>query len=371
MVSVFLGGLVGGTLSSTYWMQKFEHQQQPAATAVNQFHKEGLGANVQLGRETESKLTPSDIGRLASPAVVAINTKARVRGIFGSVGTVQGAGSGVLISADGYIVTNNHVIEGSEQITVNLASGASLTAQVVGRDSATDLAVIKVEGQNLPYLEMGDSSNVQLGDQVVAIGNPLGELEGSLTVGYISGTNRTVSVKEDSGRVLTMYGLFQTDAAINQGNSGGALINMEGQLIGINSVKNLAVGVEGLGFAIPTNTVRPIVQDLIEHGEVMDRPTLGIVGIPVRAEMIQEFDYPQGIYIRMVVSGGPAEKAGLKKGDVLTGIDGKKVASMSDVQAIKSGLRAGDSVKIEFVRSGETMETDLTLAAAAEGQNDK
>lgn len=358
-VCTLLAAGVSSYLTASYVLSRQPQVVQRSVTQELQ-QNQSSGVQVDVGLPL---LTPAQIGAKASAAVVAINTTGRVQGIFGNVGTVEGAGSGVLISANGYIVTNNHVISNSTTITVNLADGTTHQAEIIGQDPMTDLAVIKIQGETFPYIEMGDSSTVQLGDQVVAIGNPLGELEGSLTVGYISSTNRTVSVKEDSGMVTTLYGLLQTDAAINRGNSGGALISMRGELIGINSVKNTAVGVEGLGFAIPTNTAKPIIEDLLKHGYVTDRPTMGLSGLPIKPEMVTEYGYPQGIYVRGVLAGGPADQAGLQRGDIITEMDGQAVKTISDINGIKNQYKAGDEVELTVVRASETLQIKLVLGA--------
>lgn len=355
---------LGGTVSAVVVNELNKHYYSKSAVGTQQSVTAQLKSEPTVTSKNDAGLlTPRQIGDKASAAVVAINTTTLAKGIFGNVGTIEGAGSGVLISADGYIVTNNHVIARSNTITVNLPSGKSLQAKVIGTDPTTDLAVIKVDAQNLPYLEMGNSAELHMGDQVVAIGNPLGELEGSLTVGYISATNRTVSVKEEDGTIHTMYGLLQTDAAINRGNSGGALIDLRGELIGINSVKTSAVGVEGLGFAIPTNTAKPIVEDLIKYGAVQDRPTLGITGLAIRPEMIQEYDYPQGVYVRSVQEGSAAEKAGIRKGDIITEVNGQRVASISDINGIKTLLHVGQEISIKIYRAGESLDMTLVLDA--------
>lgn len=356
LTAVVLGGTVSGV--SVYQLMEARRPVIYSESVTAQLNREPQTTQVQ---HQDAGYTPRQIADKASAAVVAINTTSLRQGLFGQVGAVEGAGSGVLISADGYIVTNNHVVARSNEITVNLANGEMKQARVIGQDPATDLAVIKIEGEQLPYLDMGDSTQVHAGDQVVAIGNPLGELEGSVTVGYISATNRTVSVKEEDGSIQTMFGLFQTDAAINRGNSGGALINRSGELIGINTVKTAAPGVEGLGFAIPTQTVKPIVSDLIQFGQIQDRPSLGISGLSIRPELAKEFDYPQGIYVREVLEGGPAAQAGIHKGDILTALNGHKVRTISDINGIKAQLKAGQEITLSIYRAGETHEVKLTL----------
>lgn len=376
MVCVLAGGIVGGYLVSLYqenhWEEKMQAMTQSSGFSLTDHMQDRASTkspakeNAELKAESQGDkhaLTPRDIADVASPAVVAINTVGQTQDIFGTVGIAEGAGSGVLISEDGYIVTNNHVISGSNAIKVHLANGKSYDAQIKGQDPLTDLAVIKIEAQNLPYLNVGNSEEVRAGDRVVAIGNPLGELQGTLTVGYISAINRTLSIKEEGGNVVTMYGLLQTDAAINRGNSGGALINMYGELIGINSVKTAAVGVEGLGFAIPTNTVKPIVEDLVKFGHVSNRPTLGLQGLNLQANRYKDFNLPQGVYISNVVPDGPSDKAGLKKGDIITMINDTPVANVGEINGLKTQWKAGETIHLTVYRNGEMMKVDLVLGS--------
>lgn len=358
LVSALLGSMVtaGGFMAYQEYRGQTLFSKQPSLTQQLQAQTTTPSSD----NSEEAGLTPQQIAEKAGAAVVAIRTTAVQQSLFGEQGLVEGAGSGVLVSQDGYIVTNNHVINGSKTIQVHLPSGEEKDAQVVGQDPTTDLAVIKIAGTSYPYLELGDSDQVRMGEQVVAIGNPLGEYEGSLTVGYISATNRTVRVQEE-GNTQTLYGLLQTDAAINRGNSGGALINRKGALIGINSVKTSAVGVEGIGFAIPSNTIRPIIQDLIQHGSVQDRPYLGLAGVTMRSEWMQEFGYPAGVFIRSVVAGGPADQAGIRQGDIITEIDGKAVAAIEDINGMKPSMKIGQEIQVTLFRAGKTEKVRLVL----------
>ena len=271
--------------------------------------------------------------------------------------TTMSSGSGVIITNDGYIVTNNHVIEGASKITVQTIAGQGFEAKVIGSDARTDLAVLKVESdQPLPYAELGDSSEMRVGDMALAIGNPLREeLAGTLTVGYISAINRSMII---DGKQMTM---LQTDAAINPGNSGGALLNMKGQLIGINTAKSTGYDVEGLGFAIPINDAKPIIESIMENGYVTGRPLIGIGGISVTEAIAKANNLPIGVYIKELTAFGAAERAGLQTGDVITEFDGKEVKTIDDINEIKDAHAVGDTIKVKFVRNGKTSSTDLTL----------
>jgi len=292
----------------------------------------------------------------ASPAVVSILSSLQNGGYIQSQ-TAMSSGSGVIIRSDGYVVTNNHVIEGASAVTVQTIAGQSFDATVVGTDARTDLAVLKVESdQPLPYAELGDSSEIRVGDMALAIGNPLREeLAGTLTVGYISAINRSMVI---DGKQMTM---LQTDAAINPGNSGGALLNLNGQLIGINTAKSTGYDVEGLGFAIPINDVKPIIESIMENGYVTGRPLVGIGGITVTEAIAKANNLPVGVYVKTITAFGAAERAGIQIGDVIIEFDGRKVETIDDINDIKNSHTVGDSIVVKYVRAGKTIATELTL----------
>ncbi|MCH5213240.1 MAG: trypsin-like peptidase domain-containing protein [Oscillospiraceae bacterium] len=261
----------------------------------------------------------------------------------------QGSGSGIIFNTDGYIVTNQHVIDGASEIEVILNTGTSYTAKLVGEDEKTDLAVIKIEPKSeepLIAAVLGDSTTVEVGELAVAIGNPMGmEYSGSVTAGIISAVNRTMSIDNRT------YNLLQTDAAINAGNSGGALINRFGEVIGINSVKLSTTGVEGMGFAIAISEAKPIINELMSSGYVTGRPLVGI--------SISETRY--GLFISSVQEGSGAEEAGLKENDMIIEVDGTKVSSTSEINEIRDKKKPGDTLKFKVMRDGETMEIDVKL----------
>ena len=273
------------------------------------------------------------------------------------------SGTGVIFSSQGYIVTNHHVIEDARAITVLLTDERQLEAKVIGADSASDLAVLYVEGENLIAAEFGDSTQLRVGDSVAAIGDPLGsELRGTLTNGIVSAINRDVSV---GGRTMT---LIQTNAAINSGNSGGPLINCYGQVIGINTLKisdsASSAGVEGLGFAIPSATVKEIVDQLIDQGYVSGRPSLGISGESVSNFYQHYYRMPAGLYITYIESDSDAAAKGIVTGDILLSLGEIRITSEEDLVSALYNLNPGDSVTAIIYRYGMQYQVDLTLSEA-------
>ncbi len=303
------------------------------------------------------QMTIPDIYDKVSPAVVSIISTMQSGSSYLQNSTSTGSGSGVILTADGYIVTNNHVVDGASIITVKTTANQSLTAQVVGKDARTDLAVLKVEcDKELPYAELGDSASLRVGDMALAIGNPLQEaLASTLTVGYISAIDRTMVIED---RQMTM---LQTDAAINPGNSGGALINIYGQVIGINTAKSTGYDIEGLGFAIPINEAIPIIESIIENGYVKGRPLVGITGIDVTERIAKANNLPIGVYVESVMSGGAAEQGGIKAGDVILKFDGKEITSIDEINEIRDDHKVGDQIEIVLSRNGEKKTVTITL----------
>ncbi len=329
--------------------------QSAGETAAN---AGGENADIKQTVSTSSagNLSIPEVYDKASPAVVSILSTLQSGGYIQSQGTMS-SGSGIIIRSDGYIVTNNHVVEGAASIKVQTIAGQSFDATVVGTDSRTDLAVLKVESdQALPYAELGDSSDIRVGDMALAIGNPLKEeLAGTLTVGYISAINRSMVI---DGKQMTM---LQTDAAINPGNSGGALLNMKGQVIGINTAKSTGYDVEGLGFAIPINEAKPVIQSIMENGYVTGRPLVGIGGQTITEAIAKANNLPIGVYVRTVTAFGAAERAGIQVGDVIVEFDGQKIKTIDDINEIRDTHKVGDTIKVKLNRAGKTVETDLTL----------
>jgi len=306
--------------------------------------------------------TIADIVEEMSPTIVGVINLQKMQSQFNlqSESVQTGSGSGVIFKKDdkyGYIITNNHVIEGANEIQISLYSGEKVKAEVVGADALTDLAVLKIDGKYVNEVaSFGDSSQLRTGDEVIAIGNPLGEeFSRTVTQGIISATERSISVNTSAGEWEITA--IQTDAAINPGNSGGALINANGEVIGINSLKITEDGVEGLGFAIPSNDVIPIAEELINSGEIK-RPYLGIQMYDV-SNIVQFYrqsmfgNMENGIVVAAVEPGSPAAKAGLKVNDVIVGIDGKEIKNITELRKyLYSKVTPGDSVKINFYRDG-------------------
>ena len=301
------------------------------------------------------------------PSVVGIKVEYSVSSIFykGSSNTATAEGSGVIISEDGYILTNNHIINSSSsssyyevgkanKITVYLYNDETeYEGTIIGTDEQTDLAVIKIDKTGLTAAELGDSDSVQVGEFAMAIGNPLG-MQSSVSSGTISAVNRSVT----SDNVT--YKLIQTDAAINSGNSGGALVNSQGQVIGINTLKMSGSGIEGMGFAIPINSTKDIYSQLIQYNKVK-RPYIGISGRDLDAETAKANNLVEGVYVLSVEEFSAAEKAGIKNGDVITQIDGKDIKTMDELNEIKNSHSIGDEITLKISRSGKEKEIKLTL----------
>lgn len=288
------------------------------------------------------------VAKQVGPAVVGI-TALSGQDILDKSSIRQGSGI-ILDGANGYIVTNNHVIAGAGRITVSLDREQVFPAEVVGRDARSDLAVLRIKATNLPTARLGDSSQVQVGETVVAIGNPLGrEFARSVTVGVISALNREITVGGEEGRQINLR-VLQTDAPINPGNSGGALVNMRGEVIGINSVKIATTGVEGMGFAIPINDARPIIDQLISQGYV-SRPFLGVYNLKeITPEMAGWYNIPAGLFVGGVIPGSPAARAGIRVEDIIVKIDNNKVLTYGDLDRALTGKRPGDQVTLSVVR---------------------
>ena len=277
----------------------------------------------------------------------------------------KGSGSGVIIRPDGYIVTNNHVVQGATKVTVTLNDNRQFDATVIGTDPATDVAIIKVDGSDLPTIPMGDSDQLRLGEWVLAIGSPLGEqLRGTITAGIVSAKGR--SMPNTSGE-FKIESFIQTDAAVNPGNSGGALVNKKGELIGINTAIISQTGAySGYSFAVPVNIVKKVVKDLIDYGTVK-RAVLGITMQPVDKKIAEEMKLSsvRGVYIYEVAKGSAAEEAGLRKGDVIVSLGGQTITDGASVQAKVNEYHPGDKADISFVRDGKTQTVTVTFKAAA------
>lgn len=318
---------------------------------------------------TGDALTVPEIVDKVGPAVVGIINKTTYGDAYGYYGSLYGnlddeieqsSGSGVIISSDGYIVTNNHVIEKATALTVILNTGKEYEAKIIGRDASTDLAVIKIEASDLTFAQMGNSSDLRVGEMAVAIGNPLGqEFAGTTTQGIISGLNRSVTVEDKT------MNLIQTDAAINPGNSGGALVNQYGYLIGINTVKISSNTLEGLGFAIPIDEAKPIIKELMTNGYVTGRPIIGIAGRAVTEDDARAYNMKVGVYVSSMTPNGPAYMAGVKIGDIVVECEGEPIETVDDINEIKNKKKPGDEISVKVYRKGSYVDLKIILGEDA------
>lgn len=301
----------------------------------------------------------SDVASAVTPSVVVVTTEQIVTDnyFWGGQQVLSGAGSGVILTTDGYIVTNYHVVEGAQQITVTLHDDSTYTATVVGSDQQSDIALLKIDATGLTPAVLGDSDSVQVGEVVIAVGNPMGTLGGTVTDGIVSALNRDISVE---GNEMT---LMQTSAAISPGNSGGGLFNTNGELIGIVNAKYSDEDAEGLGFAIPVNTMKTVVQDLLENGYVTGRPALGITVITVGdVQTAMQYGVSSlGVYVNSVDEGSGAEAAGMKAGDRIVSIGTQLVESTDDVTNALKSYNVGDVVEVQVDRGRELITLQVTL----------
>ena len=306
--------------------------------------------------------------KTVGPTVVGITNKAVARDWFNNPVETEGVGSGVIFKNDGgksYIVTNNHVISNAKELIVSLADGRSLKGKLIGADEMTDLAVVRVDDGKLPTAKFGDSDKIVVGEPAIAIGNPMGlEFQGSVTSGVISALNRTLDISDKRVKLL------QTDAAINPGNSGGALVNADGEVIGINSAKVAANGVEGMGFSIPINTVQNVINEIMEKGYVA-RPYLGVsVFDPQTAARYgYQLNIDKGVYVFQLTLNGPSGKAGLQRGDIILKLDGQETNSVQDLRAKIAEHKVGDTVKVTFDRNGKQKNVDVVLEEMPQDKN--
>lgn len=363
-----IGGMLGagGTLM---YLERTEPQSEETSSDGTDSSKSESTVILEGKREdtvvdinyidTDKLMTAAEIYALNVNSTVGITTSIKTN-YFGYQTTSAASGSGFILTADGYIVTNYHVIEGASAITVTLYDNTAYDAVPVGYDKSNDLAVLKVEAEGLTPVVLGDSDNLNVGDNVIAIGNPLGELTFSLTSGSVSALNRAVTMS--SG--ITMD-LIQTDCAINSGNSGGALFNMYGEVIGITNAKYSSSGssgeasIDNIGFAIPINSVRSLIESIIEKGYI-SKPYIG-VSVGDLSSDAQGFGIPSGAVVRSVTEDAPADKAGLQTNDIITAVNGTKIGSSDELVDIVSATEAGDVLTLTVYRQGETLEIAVTV----------
>lgn len=341
--------------------------QEDAKTEPQRPSGQGSGTTLEIKDLAPSEPTMPD-GGTGSLSLQQIYKKVlpSVVTVIANAGSGTSTGTGIIMSQDGYVITNEHVIDAGGELTVLLSTDETCQAVLVGSDEASDLAVLKIEKQSLTPAEFGDSDQLQVGDAVVAIGNPLGiQLRGTMTNGIVSAINRDLTI---NNRTMT---LIQTNAALNSGNSGGPLINSSGQVVGITALKlssYYAASVEGLGFAIPISSAKPIVDELIEKGYVSGRPALGISGEHLPAAVRAYWRLPDGIYISEVDPDSDAWAKGIQPGDIILAINGTQVTTVDQLEVVKNQYAAGDTVTLRIYRGGEQFDVDIQLIDKAQHQ---
>ena len=358
LVSAVIGGLTTVAAVPYIYPAKTVSSIQTASTQLTP---------VSTSNTTTANFPVEQIAKNVGPAVVGVSNFQTTQSFVGGSSDLQevGSGSGFIIDAQkGYIVTNNHVIDGAKKITVSLSDGRNVDAKVVGADPRTDLAVLQIsDTKNLTAVKLGDSSKLEVGEPVVAIGNPGGnEFARSVTTGVVSATNRTLDIQGESS-----FNLIQTDAAINPGNSGGPLVDYQGLVIGINSAKYNEPGFEGMGFSIPISDALPTIKQLINSG-VAEHPALLVSVNDQYNDYAQTNNKPQGAYISEVTPNGPAAKAGLQKGDVITKINNAAVSNSADLVHELYKYNVGSTVTVTYIRNGKTNQTKATLGEISSNQ---
>lgn len=337
-------------------------------TTVQQSNRTAATVNVKKV-DGQTLMSPAEVYASTVNSVVSINCSAVSTNIFGQQTESASSGSGFIYTADGYIVTNQHVVANASSINVTLYNGDTYPATLVGSDSDYDVAVLKIDAKDLPAVTLGSSTDVNVGDTVMAIGNPLGELTFSMSQGIVSCVNRAINVEG------TPFNMIQVDASINPGNSGGPLMNLYGEVVGIVSAKYSSYAnttVEGLGFAIPINDVQSIIKDIIENGSVGNKAYMAITAGTMTQQMAAQYkiNATEGVFVYSVEDGGAGDKAGLKLGDVITKLNDTQITSMEDLSAAKKGFKAGDTVTLTVLRDGKEITTQLTFDAQPQTTDD-
>lgn len=353
-----LGGIVGAggvLLAQNGGKSPREDRRSSVSVMVEGSRKTSELQTAQV--DTSKEMTAAQVYAANVASTVGITTSITTN-YWGFQTTSAASGSGFIISDDGYILTNHHVIEDSNSITVTMYDGSSYEAELIGYDASNDIAVLKIEAEGLIPVVLGSSDSMNVGDSVVAIGNPLGELTFSLTAGLISAKDRQVTM---SGG--TTMNLIQTDTAINSGNSGGALFNMYGEVVGVTNAKysssSSGASIDNIGFAIPIDTIRPIVESIIEKGYV-SKPYIGVSVSNVSSES-QLYGLPQGAAVQSVTEGSPAEKAGLQRGDIITGANDTEITGSDDLVTMVRKMAVGDTLNVTVYRQGETLNLTITV----------
>lgn len=351
LACALVGGIAGGAATARF---------SPKSVGTTVYEGTAPAAVTVANVTSEQPMTMSQVYATNVGSTVGITTELVTTNFWGQRVKGAAAGSGFVISANGYILTNYHVIDGATSIQVAFNDGTTYPATLVGGEANNDVAVLKIDAEGLTPVVLGDSDNLVVGEQVCTIGNPLGELTFSLTVGYVSAKDRAITFSD--GKTINM---IQTDTAINSGNSGGALFNSYGQVVGISSAKysgssSSSASIEGIGFAIPINDVKSIVTDLMEKGYVTGKPSLGILNNNVSSQA-QYYGVPAGAYVEAVLEGSAADKAGLKVGDIITAVDGATVTTTKELSAAMNSHKAGDTVTLTVYREGKSVTVTATL----------
>ena len=336
-----------------------QNSSRTGKTTVQQSNRTAATVNVKKV-DGQTLMTPSEVYASTVNSVVSINCSAVSTNIFGQQTESASSGSGFIYTADGYIVTNQHVVANASSINVTLYNGDTYPATLVGSDSDYDVAVLKIDAKDLPAVTLGSSTDVNVGDTVLAIGNPLGELTFSMSQGIVSCVNRAINVEG------TPFNMIQVDASINPGNSGGPLMNLYGEVVGIVSAKYSSYAnttVEGLGFAIPINDVQSIIKDIIENGSVGNKAYMAITAGTMTQQMAAQYkiNATEGVFVYSVVKGGAGDKAGLRLGDVITKMGDTTLTSRQDLSAALKSYRAGDTATLTVFRDGSYITTDITF----------
>ena len=363
--AVLVMALVAGSCGATYGIlnSKFEKQAQADAAAIQQLQQRLSRQSTQADPVgyvmEEGALSPKQIYQEYASSVVAISSTVETLSYGGQTRQGTYTGSGFILTDDGYVVTNYHVIEGATSVTVVMDTQEEYPAEVIGYDALNDVAVLKIDAKNLPAVKLGSSDALSIGDMVVAIGNPLGSLTATLTVGYVSGKDRQVST--DS----TVINMIQTDAAINSGNSGGPLFNVYGEVVGITSAKysgttTSGASIEGIGFAIPIDDVMSIIGDLRDFGYVTGA-YLGVTVQDTDASAASLYGLPTGAYVVTVVEDGSADRAGIQPKDIIIKLGDTDVSTVSELTRALRRFKAGDQTTVTVIRSGERITLDITL----------
>ena len=322
-----------------------------SASAAAPAESTGLKVSTLARASAGNELSATEIYQLACQQVVGISTTVSGYNMFGQLTSNAVSGTGFIISEDGYILTNNHVVEDAREVTVKLCDGSEYPAKIVGTEGRdSDVAVLKIEASGLTPVTLGDSDAMEVGEEIYVVGNPLGELTYTMTSGIISALDREIATDRNVN-----VNMFQLDAAVNAGNSGGPVYDTHGRVLGIVTAKYQSTGIEGLGFAIPINDAVEIARELIDNGYVTGKAYFGIVVTTMSESDAQRYNYQAGVYVSSVTEGSCAEKAGMKQGDVIVELGGKAVKDTTELASAKKAYKAGDSCEVKVWRSGETL----------------